>query len=43
MTNPLLTRLAEGVVLADGAMGTMLYAGGAALDESFDALNLSRP
>ena len=43
MTNPLLTRLHEGMVLADGAMGTMLYAAGAALDESFDALNLSRP
>jgi len=43
MANPLLTRLADGVVLADGALGTMLYAGGAALDESFDALNLSRP
>ncbi|CAA9555863.1 MAG: 5-methyltetrahydrofolate--homocysteine methyltransferase [uncultured Thermomicrobiales bacterium] len=43
MANPLLTRLADGVVLADGALGTMLYAGGAPLDESFDALNLSRP
>jgi methionine synthase I (cobalamin-dependent)/5,10-methylenetetrahydrofolate reductase len=43
MTNPLVTRLTEGIVLADGAMGTMLYAGGAALDESFDALNLSKP
>ncbi|MCC7023057.1 MAG: bifunctional homocysteine S-methyltransferase/methylenetetrahydrofolate reductase [Thermomicrobiales bacterium] len=43
MTHPLLERLASGPVLADGAMGTMLYAGGASLDESFDALNLSQP
>jgi len=43
MTNPLVTRLAEGIVLADGAMGTMLYAAGVTLDESFDAINLSRP
>ena len=43
MTHPLLERLRSGPILADGAMGTMLYAGGASLDESFDALNLSRP
>ncbi|MDQ3779087.1 MAG: bifunctional homocysteine S-methyltransferase/methylenetetrahydrofolate reductase, partial [Chloroflexota bacterium] len=43
MTHPLLNRIAEGIVLADGAMGTMLYAAGVALDESFDAINLSRP
>jgi homocysteine S-methyltransferase len=43
MTHPFLTRLDEGIVLADGAMGTMLYAAGAPLDGSFDALNLKRP
>ena len=43
MTNPLLTRLTEGIVLADGAMGTMLYAAGTPLDECFDTLNLSQP
>jgi methionine synthase I (cobalamin-dependent) len=43
MTHPLLDRLAAGPILADGAIGTMLYAAGASIDESFDALNLSRP
>ncbi|MBA2597185.1 MAG: bifunctional homocysteine S-methyltransferase/methylenetetrahydrofolate reductase [Chloroflexia bacterium] len=43
MTHPLLERLAAGPLLADGAIGTVLYAAGASLDESFDALNLSRP
>ena len=43
MSHPLFDRLAAGPILADGAMGTMLYAAGASLDESFDALNLSRP
>ena len=43
MTHPLFERLAAGPLLADGAMGTMLYAAGASLDEPFDALNLSRP
>jgi methionine synthase I (cobalamin-dependent)/5,10-methylenetetrahydrofolate reductase len=43
MTHPLLDRLAAGPILADGATGTMLYAAGASLDESFDALNLTRP
>jgi methionine synthase I (cobalamin-dependent) len=43
MTHPLLDRLAAGPLLADGAMGTVLYASGASLDESFDALNLTRP
>ncbi len=32
-----------GVVLADGAMGTMLYAAGVQLDDCFDELNLSNP
>ena len=43
MSHPLIDRLAAGSLLADGAMGTVLYASGASLDESFDALNLSRP
>ena len=43
MTHPFFERLAAGPILADGAMGTMLYAAGASLDESFDALNLTRP
>lgn len=43
MTHPLFDRLTAGPILADGAIGTMLYAAGASLDESFDALNLSRP
>ena len=43
MTHPLIDRLAAGPLLADGAMGTVLYASGASLDESFDALNLTRP
>jgi len=43
MTHPFLNRLAAGPTLGDGAMGTMLYAAGIALDESFDAINLSRP
>jgi len=30
-------------VLADGAMGTLLYARGVPFDQCFDALNLSRP
>jgi homocysteine S-methyltransferase len=41
--HPLLARLTAGPVLADGAMGTMLYAEGAGLDDCFDALNLETP
>ncbi len=40
MSHPLLDRLAEGPLLADGAMGTMLYARGTPLDACFDVLNL---
>ncbi len=40
---PFLERLAEGVVVADGAMGTMLYARGVFLNRCFDELNLSNP
>jgi methionine synthase I (cobalamin-dependent)/5,10-methylenetetrahydrofolate reductase len=43
MTHPFRERLASGIVLADGAMGTMLYAAGVPLDACFDELNLSNP
>src|SRR6267143_183700 len=36
-------RLAEGPLLCDGAMGTVLYARGVPLDACFDVLNLSNP
>src|SRR5260370_6030287 len=36
-------RLAEGPLLCDGAMGTMLYARGVPLDACFDVLNLNEP
>mgnify|MGYP005837237067 CR=1 FL=1 len=42
-TQPFLERLKQGVILADGAMGTTLHQGGAPLDACFDALNLSAP
>jgi len=40
---PFLERLSKGSILADGAMGTMLYSRGAVADTCFDELNLSRP
>jgi homocysteine S-methyltransferase len=40
VSQPLLERLAERPLLADGAMGTMLYARGVPLDACFDVLNL---
>ena len=40
---PFVERLAEGVVVCDGAMGTMLYARGVFLNRCFDELNLSSP
>ncbi|HET9253201.1 MAG TPA: bifunctional homocysteine S-methyltransferase/methylenetetrahydrofolate reductase [Candidatus Eisenbacteria bacterium] len=40
-THPFLTKLAAGVVLADGAMGTYLYERGIPFDRSFDLLNLT--
>ena len=43
MAHPLLTRLSSGVVLGDGAMGTMLYASGVGLDDCFDELNVADP
>jgi homocysteine S-methyltransferase len=43
MTQPFLDRLAERPILADGAMGTMLYARGIPIDACFDVLNLHAP
>ncbi len=43
MSHPFLDRLARGPVLGDGAMGTMLHARGAALDQCVEQLNLARP
>src|SRR5574341_2282074 len=40
---PFLERLQEGVLVCDGAMGTMLYARGVFLNRCFDELNLSSP
>ena len=40
---PFLERLGEGVVVFDGAMGTMLYARGVFVNRCFDELNLSNP
>jgi methionine synthase I (cobalamin-dependent)/5,10-methylenetetrahydrofolate reductase len=40
---PFLEKLAEGVVVCDGAMGTMLYSRGVFLNRCFDELNLSNP
>ncbi len=38
-----LQRLAAGLIIGDGAMGTLLYSRGIPLGHSFEALNLSRP
>ncbi|MBA2248230.1 MAG: homocysteine S-methyltransferase family protein, partial [Chloroflexia bacterium] len=43
MAHPFIDRLERGIVLGDGAMGTMLYEAGRSLDESLDALNVSHP
>ncbi|MDR7519643.1 MAG: bifunctional homocysteine S-methyltransferase/methylenetetrahydrofolate reductase [Armatimonadota bacterium] len=43
VAHPFLARLAEGPLVADGAMGTMLYARGVPFDQCFDAANLNRP
>ncbi|HYJ13030.1 MAG TPA: bifunctional homocysteine S-methyltransferase/methylenetetrahydrofolate reductase, partial [Thermomicrobiales bacterium] len=42
MAHPLLERLAEGVVLTDGAMGTMLFDTGHTADECLEQLNVTR-
>lgn len=39
----LLSRISSGVVLADGAMGTMLHARGVSFEKCFDELNLTNP
>ncbi|HEX6033958.1 MAG TPA: bifunctional homocysteine S-methyltransferase/methylenetetrahydrofolate reductase [Anaerolineales bacterium] len=39
----LLERLATEIILADGAMGTMLHARGIGFDKCFDELNLTNP
>jgi homocysteine S-methyltransferase len=36
-------RLSSGILVADGAMGTMLHGRGVSFDQCFDALNLSDP
>ena len=41
--HPFLARLDQGILLADGAMGTLLYDKGIPFDRSFDALNLTDP
>lgn len=41
--NPLQQLLKQRAVLADGAMGTMLYSAGIAFDTCFDHLNLTHP
>ncbi|HZE19776.1 MAG TPA: bifunctional homocysteine S-methyltransferase/methylenetetrahydrofolate reductase, partial [Candidatus Angelobacter sp.] len=43
MSHPFLKRLEQGVVLADGAMGTLLYERGITFDRSFDLLNIQEP
>ena len=43
MAHPFLDRLARGPILGDGAMGTMLHARGAALDQCLEELCLTRP
>ncbi|HEY2980148.1 MAG TPA: homocysteine S-methyltransferase family protein, partial [Anaerolineales bacterium] len=39
----LLERLSDEVLLADGAMGTMLHARGVGFEKCFDELNLTNP
>lgn len=43
MTNSLLARLAEGPLLCDGAMGTLLNSHGFGFEQCLDALNLDAP
>ncbi len=40
--HPLRARLSRGILLCDGAMGTLLYARGVPFDHCFDALNLTQ-
>ena len=43
MSTDLLSRLKEGPVLCDGAMGTLLYAKGVFINKCYDELNLTQP
>jgi methionine synthase I (cobalamin-dependent)/5,10-methylenetetrahydrofolate reductase len=43
MPQDLLTRLKQGPVLCDGAMGTLLYAKGVFINKCYDELNLTQP
>jgi len=43
MRHPLLERLARGPMLADGAMGTLLFSRGIAFEQCVDELNRSNP
>jgi methionine synthase / methylenetetrahydrofolate reductase(NADPH) len=43
MASDLLTRLKQGPVLCDGAMGTLLYAKGVFINKCYDELNLTQP
>jgi methionine synthase / methylenetetrahydrofolate reductase(NADPH) len=43
MKNPFLERLARGPILADGGMGTMIYARGVSYERCYDELNLTEP
>jgi methionine synthase / methylenetetrahydrofolate reductase (NADH) len=43
LSNDLLTRLKQGPVLCDGAMGTLLYAKGVFINKCYDELNLTQP
>ena len=43
MRSPFLDRLERGVVLADGAMGTQIYARGIPYERCYDELNLTDP
>jgi homocysteine S-methyltransferase len=43
MANDFLSRLRQGPVLCDGAMGTLLYAKGIFINRCYDELNLSQP
>ncbi|NUM76912.1 homocysteine S-methyltransferase family protein, partial [candidate division KSB1 bacterium] len=38
-----LEHLQQDLLVADGAMGTMIYSQGVALSQSFDQLNLTQP
>lgn len=43
MSNPFLSRLKQGAILGDGAMGTYLYTKGVSFSHCFDHLNLTDP